>query len=335
MRHRVHGPALFQLSLCLALAHLGCATEDPPSAATEAPALAASPHRSCLPPARRSPRAVTWSSEHELVLVDAKTGALFAKAKGAGLDGVRDSPLDVHAHRVVVFEGDFDATWGEVATYALGESSLGERTKRGYLEGDARILPMPGGILLFEDGPAPRWKVLRDDNAPTIGIAMERPVSIAVTDQGDARRIDALAYGDTTGALMAEFEGAIAKAARSPSRRPTSSPSRRAGRPRCDRSRSPPWALPSLSAPRRTTSRLLASAAAKFGRGRDHLLRCQAARGRRINRRPGSSPSHVASKPRDRRRAGRLGGRRLLRRSRGDEPQATRRCACRGSLLFP
>jgi hypothetical protein len=163
------------------------------------------------------PVVVLFTEAGDLALVDGASGAVLASSPGGGLGGVRDAALDLAGERVVTFEGDDEATWGEIATYSLDRTvsppALGPRVARAMVDGDARVAAAPGGILVFSDGPATQWRLLRDDGVPSSSESGPRPASLVLRDRDHLAApdlaFDALAYSDD-GALV--LQSAVATA---------------------------------------------------------------------------------------------------------------------------
>jgi hypothetical protein len=148
---------------------------------------------------------VTWTAAGELALVDVGSGKIVATSNGAGMGGVLDAAVDLATGRVVTFEGDAESTWGEIATYALDGSTtpptLGPRSFRALIDGDARVATAPGGIVAFSYGAVTEWTLLRDDGHVTLGAPGGRPWSIVTRASGAKHALDALTYDEADATL--------------------------------------------------------------------------------------------------------------------------------------
>ncbi len=148
----------------------------------------------------QAPVAAGWTAEGDVALFDGTTGGILASSSGGGLGGERDLAFDPWFSRLLVFEGDAEGTWGEVASYPVlpGEAgpSLGERDHEVWIDGVARVAASPFGALVFEDGYGPRWRLVRADGQPSSSVFGPRPVSLATGPLSDGGfRAEALTYG--------------------------------------------------------------------------------------------------------------------------------------------
>lgn len=148
------------------------------------------------------PLVAGWTSDGEVALFDAATGAVLASAAGGGLSGERDVAFDPWQSRILVFEGDPEGTWGEIASYALGGGggdsgpSLGARKHEVWIDGVARVAASPFGAVVFEDGYGARWRLLRADGGASPSVSGPRPMSLATEVLADGGlRVTALTYG--------------------------------------------------------------------------------------------------------------------------------------------
>lgn len=150
-----------------------------------------------LPP----PEALAWTSQGDLAVIDGKTGAIKQLAPTSYLGGQPDLIYDPWTSEAVVFELDDEAQTGEISSYPalLGPSGvhLGARVHRAWIDGEARLLPAPGGYVIFEASYGERWKVLFADQWTTSNVIAPCPASAWVTPgiQQDFT-IHAMSYGD-------------------------------------------------------------------------------------------------------------------------------------------
>ena len=158
--------------------------------ASAAPSSRPETHR--VPPAP----VLLFTDAGEIALADPSTGAVLAAAPGAGLEGVRDVSFDPWGSRAVVYEGDLSDEYGEIATYPLGAGGLGARAHRAWVDGDARVLAAPAGIVVFEESYGARWKLLGPGDGPALSVVAPRPASVWGEPEGDGLRVHALTYGD-------------------------------------------------------------------------------------------------------------------------------------------
>lgn len=193
----------------------GCA--DAPTAPVEAPpllpgvlsrmpptVLPRSPERvrpRVLPALLPPPEALTWTSQGDLAVIDGKTGAIKHLAPTSNLGGQPDLIYDPWTSEAVVFELDDEAQTGEVSSYPalLGPSGvlLGSRVHRAWIDGEARLLPAPGGYVIFEASYGERWKVLFADRLTTSSVIAPCPASAWVTPGAQQDfTIQAMSYGD-------------------------------------------------------------------------------------------------------------------------------------------
>ena len=142
-----------------------------------------------------------WTTDGDVALFDAATGAVVASAAGAGASGERDLAVDPWLSRLLVFEGDPEGTWGEIASYPLADGadydpSLGARKHEVWIDGVARVAASPFGAVVFEEGYGARWRLLRADGEPSPSALAPRPMSLATESlPGGGLRVSALTYG--------------------------------------------------------------------------------------------------------------------------------------------
>lgn len=163
-----------------------------------APPLGLAPGESAA--SSKIPVAAGWTDGGDVVLFDTGTGHVLATAPGPGLGGERDVAVDPWYHRLIVFESDAADPWGEIVTYPLDDgddgASLGARQHRVWIDGTARVTGSPFGVVVFEDGYGPRWRLVREDGTPTASVYGPRPASLATALLPDGGfRISALTYG--------------------------------------------------------------------------------------------------------------------------------------------
>lgn len=146
---------------------------------------------------------IAWTDTGQLALWDSATGEAIdqtALPSQARPPGARDVAWDRFRQRAVLFESDEEEQAGELGTVAvtgLGgpEPGLGIYQHRAWVDGRARLWPVQGGIVVFEEGYGERWKLLRDDAVPTASIAAPRPASAWSELEPDGSRVEALSYG--------------------------------------------------------------------------------------------------------------------------------------------
>ncbi|UQA62047.1 hypothetical protein [Polyangium aurulentum] len=166
--------------------------------------------------------AVGFTGEGDLAVFDAESGAVVSTAPGSGKSGRRDVAVDA-AKRVWVLEQEDEG--GEIRGCPLAGSppALGACAHWAWVDGVAALWPAPGGMVVFEDGYGPRWKVLRDDGAPAKGVWSPRPASV----WGDGTTLHALTYGQDGAALerrSAAIGGAIVPSGTAPWGSPATEP---------------------------------------------------------------------------------------------------------------
>ncbi len=149
------------------------------------------------------PRAdvVAWTAEGALAVLDGRTGALRAQASPTDLLGERDLSYDPQNERVFVFESDADDQWGEITHYAIstdtgGSLSFGPRVHRAWVDGTAKLLASPFGVVVFEMGYGERWKTLLDTGTQVASLLQPVPASAWIHGTSASPTISALAYGD-------------------------------------------------------------------------------------------------------------------------------------------
>ena len=153
-------------------------------------------------PALLPPReALAWTSQGDLAVIDGKTGVIKHLAPTSRSSGQPDLIYDPWTSEAVVFELDDESQTGEISSYPalLGPAGalLGARVHRAWIDGEARLLPAPGGYVIFEASYGDRWKVLFADQLTTSSVIAPSPASAWVTpgSQQDFT-IQAMSYGD-------------------------------------------------------------------------------------------------------------------------------------------
>src|SRR5688572_5731438 len=63
--------------------------------------------------------AAAWSAPGDLVLFDTATGAIVSQVPGAVLGGEVDLACDPWWSRILLFEGDPEEQWGEIASHPI------------------------------------------------------------------------------------------------------------------------------------------------------------------------------------------------------------------------
>ena len=154
-----------------------------------------------LPTVLPPPEALAWTSQGDLAVIDARTGAIKQLAPTANLGGQPDLIYDPWTSEAVVFELDDESQTGEISSYPAfispGGALLGSPVHRAWIDGVARLLPAPGGYVIFEASYGERWKVLFADQLTTTSVIAPCPASAWVTpgSQEDFT-IQAMSYGD-------------------------------------------------------------------------------------------------------------------------------------------
>ena len=146
------------------------------------------------------PDALTWTSTGDLAIVDGESGAIRQIRPTADLGGARDLVYDPWGRRAVVLEVEPDGKSAEIASYAVEKTAAGyhmnPRLHEGWVDGDARLLPSPLGLVVFEESNGERWDVLYNDQESVKTIAAPRPASAWITGGDWDYTIHALTYTD-------------------------------------------------------------------------------------------------------------------------------------------
>ncbi len=148
-----------------------------------------------------TPEALTWTATGDLAIVDGKTGAVKQLAPTSYLGSEVDLVFDPWTSEALVFELDDDTQSGEITSYpALAGSTgfqLAPRVHRAWIDGDARLLAAPLGLVIFEASYGERWKVLFDDQHTTTSVSAPNPASAWVSGGGDQGfLVHALSYSE-------------------------------------------------------------------------------------------------------------------------------------------
>ena len=131
------------------------------------------------------PQAMTWTMQGDLAVVDGKTGAIRQLAPTSYLGSEVDLIFDPWTSEAVVFELDNDSQAGEISSYPALPGPKGfhlaPRVHRAWIDGEARLLAAPLGLVIFEASYGERWKVLFDDQHTTSSVSAPCPASAWVT----------------------------------------------------------------------------------------------------------------------------------------------------------
>ena len=146
------------------------------------------------------PEAMTWTSQGDLAIIDGRTGTVKQLAPTSYLGGEVDLIFDPWTSEAAVFELD-DSRSGEITTYPAlpgpGGFHLDPRVHRAWIDGEARLLAAPLGLVIFEASYGERWKVLFDDQHTTSSVSAPCPASAWVTtDAGQDFSVHALSYSE-------------------------------------------------------------------------------------------------------------------------------------------
>jgi hypothetical protein len=144
-------------------------------------------------------RFAAFTSTGELAVVGVETAEVLAQAPADPASAVRDLDWDAAGGRLVLFESDEHEQGGEIAAHAVdvddASASLGTREHLAWVDGIARIAASSLGVLVFEDGFGPRWRVLWNDGNPGASVAAPRPASMWLEAAADGFAVHALTYG--------------------------------------------------------------------------------------------------------------------------------------------
>lgn len=149
-----------------------------------------------VPPAPPPADFVAWTAQGDLALVDGASGATRQQVP-AGAMGERDLAWDPWAQRVLVYQGGED-DGGEIAALPIQPASdgvlLGARAHLVWVDGRARLLAAPAGVVVFEEGYGERWKLL--GSAPSPSVSAPRPASAWLTVDAHGATVHGLGYGE-------------------------------------------------------------------------------------------------------------------------------------------
>lgn len=145
--------------------------------------------------------AIVWTSQGDLAIIDGETGAIKQLAATSYFTGQTDVVYNRWASEVLVFELDDEAQTGEITSYPvlLGRSGahLDARVHRAWIDGEARLLPTPGGYVIFEASYGERWKVLSSDEWTTRNVIAPCPASAWVTStDNQGFTVAGMSYGE-------------------------------------------------------------------------------------------------------------------------------------------
>ena len=178
--------------------HLTDAAMAPPGAglaSTPAGRSHATPHLLSVP------QAMTWTMQGDLAVIDGKTGVIKQLAPTSYLGSEVDLIFDPWTSEAVVFELDNESQAGEISSYpALSGPAgfhLAPRVHRAWIDGEARLLAAPLGLVIFEASYGERWKVLFDDQHTTSSVSAPCPASAWVTaEAGQDFLVHGLSYSE-------------------------------------------------------------------------------------------------------------------------------------------
>ncbi|APR76239.1 Hypothetical protein A7982_01586 [Minicystis rosea] len=150
----------------------GSSAQD--STATRAPSTA-----SWAPP----PDVIAWTLDGAPALVDGASGAVLQPLPAMEGTGDRDVAWDPWSHRVVILQGDEGGEGGEIASHTLTSTAagrhLGDRVHVAWIDGRARVLPAPAGVVVMEESYGSRHRLL--GATPTASVAAPPPASAWLT----------------------------------------------------------------------------------------------------------------------------------------------------------
>jgi hypothetical protein len=161
---------------------LGCAPEEPylPSREDAVPRWA-----------------LSFRADGALAVFDVANGEVANATPLPAGGGRRDVALDACSGRVWVLIGDDEEASGEVLVCPLDRAQapprLGACVHEVWVDGVAALWATGRGVVVFEDGYGPRWKLLRDDGAPSKGAPAPRPASVHAAG---ADAFEVLTYGE-------------------------------------------------------------------------------------------------------------------------------------------
>lgn len=163
---------------------LGCAPEDP---------FLPSPSRDDAVPRW----ALSFRADGALAVFDVASGEVAHATPLPAGGGRRDVALDACGGRVWVLISDDEGASGEVLVCPLDRAQappgLGACVHEVWVDGVAALWATERGVVVFEDGYGPRWKLLRDDGVPSKGAPAPRPASVHASG---ADAFEVLTYGE-------------------------------------------------------------------------------------------------------------------------------------------
>lgn len=147
------------------------------------------------------PQAMTWTMAGDLAVIDGKTGVIRQLAPTSYLGGEVDLIFDPWTSEAVVFELDNESQSGEISAYPAHAGPtgvhLGPSVHRAWIDGEARLLAAPLGLVIFEASYGERWKVLFDDQHTTMSVSAPCPASAWVSaDAGQDFLVHGLSYSE-------------------------------------------------------------------------------------------------------------------------------------------
>lgn len=160
---------------------------------------------------------VAFSTTGALVVIDAATGALAARAEPLEGSRAQDVVFNPWSRKLVVYHA-YDDEWGSVLSYpVLQDNSLGSAESLGDVGGDARLLPTPFATLLFNRDYDESWNLLGMTAPANNVVAQPSPLAAylddedrvhgltCVDDEGLSLRsvsVDASGFGEVTTSLL-------------------------------------------------------------------------------------------------------------------------------------
>lgn len=166
-----------------------------------------------------SERLAAFDEEGALVLVDTTNGDTYARRQigevGAGVDPI-DLVFDWVADRIVVVVKPPPFETSEIFEVPFDGEGLGPPRFLGRAVGDARVMPIEGGIVVASNEDGPRVRLMRDDGQRTRGRPLPEPLSWWSSEHG--ARIEGIGvdpdgrlvvFGLVTGQAGSGLDGSI------------------------------------------------------------------------------------------------------------------------------